>query len=131
MDSVKVLLVQTGGPDALLLSTLSRYGLRVVVGGSAAAALEIASRVAIRSIVADYRLSDRSGVWLLEQVRAKAPAIQRILVTDEPRLDLERLRDNGVCHGTLRRPFDPGRLLDLLAGVPIRTDLDVTPIVSP
>jgi len=128
--AMKVMLVQAGGPPGGLLGCLSRYGLRVVVGDSAAAALELVERVPLRAVVADYHLPDRSGVWLLRQVRDRLPGVQRILTVDEPRIDIDRLVSHGICHAGLRRPYDPTTMLDVLAGVPQREEFDETPVVG-
>lgn len=126
-----MLLVQAGGPGVRLLTALSRYGLRLVVGGNAVAAMEIAARIPLRAIVADYRLPDRSGVWLLQQMRIRHAEVQRVLVADDPRLDVSRLLENGICHAAMAHPFAPDALIDVLAGVPRHADRDDTPIVTP
>lgn len=127
---MKVLIVQSEGPSAGLLGSLSRYGVRILVGTSAATALEIANTVELRAIVADFRLIDRSGVWLLDQFRIQFPQTQRILSTDEPRIEPNRLVEHQICHMVLRRPYPPSVLLNALAGVPEHAHLDETPIIS-
>ncbi len=84
----------------------------------------------LHAAVAHYRLGDRSGVWLLDQVRSIQPKAQRILVADDPRIDSDRLRLHGIVHSCLPSGFLPARLADALGGVPDSLPVETTPIVS-
>ena len=124
------MLVQPGGAPPALLNSIGRYGFRVVVAASAEAALDVAGRFPFRAVVTTYRLSGRSGVWLFEQVRQLQPNAQRVLVVDDPRLDIARLLKRGICHTWVDAPLQAGRLLDRLAGVPDRAPEEATPVVD-
>lgn len=130
-DVRRVLVVQEGSASPGLLTGLARYGFRVVVAGGARAGNEIVQRVPLRAVVCAFRLAGRSGIWLLEQVRDLQPRAQRIMIIDDPRIDINRLRANDICHCAVTTPFKPARVLDLLAGVPDLTSMERTPIVSP
>jgi DNA-binding NtrC family response regulator len=125
-----VLLVQDGGPTPAVLSALARYGYRTLVAGGAHSGLAIAGRRELLAVVSTYRLCNRSGVWLFEELKALQPTAMRILAYDDPRLDVDRLVTAGVCHRVVGFPIVPSLLIDVLAGVPETAAVDRTPIVS-
>ena len=122
--------MQDGGPTRPVLSALARYGYRTLVAGGAHSGLAIAQRTELLAVVSTYRLSNRSGVWLFEELKGVQPSTMRVLCFDDPRLDIDRLVAARVCHAVVGFPIVPALLIDVLAGVPETAAVDRTPVVS-
>ena len=105
-------------PDVLagLRATLrryrSRYRFRFAVG--AAEAMRVLADEPVDVVISDMRMPGRSGVDLLEQVRADHPLAVRYILSGEAERELV-LRAIPVAHRWLSKPCDRDELLASLA----------------
>lgn len=95
----------------VLSDTLGRAGYTVVLAGTAAEALRLATDEEPALAILDLVLPDSDGIELLGQLRASWPALPAIIVTAyvEPRSIVEAMRRGAVDY--LGKPIDPDVLL--------------------
>lgn len=99
----------------ILSKVLMDAGFVVVTAETAAEALALAAHGDIAAAVIDYRLPDKSGLTLFEELRQRLPSVQAVLITSygSGQLQAEALRlgfaayldkplDNRVLIATLR-----------------------------
>jgi DNA-binding NtrC family response regulator len=127
---MKVLIVERGDPPRGVVGILARYGCGLAVVHDAEAGVELLQRIAVDVIVTRYHLAGRSGVWLLQRAARLQPTAMRVMVSDDPRVDVHRLRRNHVCHASLPFPYRPQMLIELLAGVPTSVTADDSSVVG-
>jgi DNA-binding NtrC family response regulator len=127
---MKVLIVERGDPPAGLVGVLARYGCGLALVHDAESAIAVLQRIVVDVVVTRYHLPDRSGVWLLQRAARMQPTAMRVMVSDDPRVDMIRLRRNYVCHASLSFPYRPQMLIELLAGVPSSVTSDDSSVVG-
>lgn len=127
---MKVLIVEPGDPRAGVVGILARFGCGLVVVHDAESAADLLHRIAVDVVVARYHLPRRSGVWLLQRAARLQQTAMRILVGDDPRLDLGKLRRSYVCHATLPFPYRPETLVELLVGIPSSVMVDDSSVMG-
>lgn len=117
-------------PNPALLAALGRAGHRVVVAGDVDSAIDLTSRLKLRTIVCADKIGSEDGVVLLERLRKLQPETRRILINSNPRRDLDALRERGLVHDSLPSLGSVDQLLDRIAGVPDTVTDEPTPVVS-
>jgi CheY-like chemotaxis protein len=127
---MKVLIVEPEDPPAGVVGLLARYGCGLAVVHDAESAIELLKRIAVDVVVARYRLPGRSGVWLMQRAARMQPTAMRVVVGDDPRLDIRRLRRNHVCHASLPFRYRAETLIELLAGVPSSVTADDSSVMG-
>ena len=130
MAAMKVMIVEPGDPPTGVVGILARFGCGLVLMHDAESAADLLGRIAIDVVVARYHLPGRSGVWLLQRAERVQPMAMRILVADDPRLDLGRLRGNGICHASLPYPYRPDMLIESLVGIPTSVTIDDSSVLG-
>jgi DNA-binding response OmpR family regulator len=106
----------------VLAELLELSGYRVVACGDAAAAMEAARRELPGLAMLDLHLPGRDGVWLVHALRdAGAPLSAVPIVLTSGSADAGEVAASlGVGH--LEKPFDAGRLLELVKSLLLRTE---------
>lgn len=126
----RLLLVEGQRPNPALLAALGRAGHRVVVAGDADSAIDLTSRLKLRTIICADKIGGEDGLVLLERLRKLQPDTRRILINSNPRRDLKALVERGLVHDSLPSLGSVDRLLDCIAGVPDTVTDEPTPVVS-
>ena len=99
-DAPKTVLITDDSRDEadLLAVALRRYGHNVILANSAAEALAILETQTVDLLVTDVFMPKMNGLALLEQVKAKHPALPVILITnyDKALSDAEAISKGAV-----------------------------------
>ncbi len=102
------LLLVDGEPEAR--SSL-RQGLAerfdIVEASNATDALALIDVRWFSIVLTSFELSDRDGVWLLEQVRERQPLARRVLMSKRGVPNVRGLRDAGVIELFMAKPVNP------------------------
>ncbi len=101
----------------VLAELLELSGYRVVSCGDAASGLEAARREPPALVMLDLHLPGRDGVWLVHALREAGPPLSTtpIVLTTGSADAREVAASLGVNH--LEKPFDAGRMLELVKGL--------------
>lgn len=91
---------------ALLASLLSSRGYRVLQAGSAAEGLEVMAAAQPELVLMDYRLPDRDGLSVLQEIKARYPASYVIMVTGMGSEELAVELMKAGASEYLLKPFD-------------------------
>ncbi len=125
-DPTATILLVDDEPGVLqaLQRTLSRFGFSVLTAESAEAAMallvhqeqeqaQVGNPARLPQVVlSDHRLQHMDGVSFLTQVRARWPAIQRVLITGFADLDaIERAVNEAGIYRFVNKPWDNMNLL--------------------
>lgn len=112
--SIRLLVVDD---DELVLGAYRRClacGFALDCAESAERALEIIEAGDFDAIVSDYQMPVRNGIWLLEQVRSRRPAMLRILTSGGPIGELGGCQRSGLVQYFLPKPVLRENLLSCL-----------------
>lgn len=102
---------------ALLASLLSSRGYRVLQAGSAAEGLEIMAASQPELVLMDYRLPDRDGLSVLQEIKARYPASYVIMVTGMGSEELAVEMMKAGASEYLLKPFDTRLLVERIDAV--------------
>ena len=94
-----------------------RKGIKVHKAYNAMEALERLEQIDVQVIISDYFMPGHDGVWLLAQVRAKYPRLQRILLTAGNRAsveDLSRSINEAGVHRFVSKPWSNEHLVQTI-----------------
>ena len=89
---------------------LRRAGYRVTTASSGAGAIECMTKAAFDVVLSDVRMPGMSGVQLLEQIKARDPDVEVILVTAYPELETAVHAIKTGAFDYLKKPFDETQL---------------------
>lgn len=105
--------------DTLLVSSIPNT--RCLQAASAADALDILRREKVDVIISDFKMPGMDGVRFLEQAKAIAPHVPRVLLTAFPDLDVAMDAINAAGVETfLTKPLDPKRVIQVVASAMAR-----------
>jgi len=113
---VRVLVVDDE-PDypRLLNIILSKEGFEVATAESASEALNVGAHFAPEVLIVDWMLNGtEDGLWIAEALRQEYPALQTILITGYPSLELEAQVKRLPATRFLAKPFTPADLIELV-----------------
>ena len=68
-----------------------------------------------RAILADFRLPDRDGVWLLDRVAVRSPYTWRVLMSTWSVPRVRALRDAGILQLFMAKPVQPTHVAQYFA----------------
>ncbi len=92
--------------------------VKVALGAEAALAhmdeLHASDGTLYDTVIVDFNMQGKNGAWLLQQVRAKYPSCERILVSGSSQLDLSPFLDPDLVDRFLEKPVE---IEDLIAAV--------------
>lgn len=115
-DPIRVLIVEDDASNSEVLSlVLEMAGHRVSTAATAKEALVRAAEDQPSVVLLDLGLPDGDGGSITAALRESLPAGARIIITSGTSVDAVEARRLGV-DGVLEKPFDPERLLAVLAG---------------
>ncbi|HTH14270.1 MAG TPA: response regulator [Spirochaetia bacterium] len=104
--------------DEITLSSLqdilASFGHEVLVARDQKSALEAVARRTIALFLFDLRLEGIDPVTLTQAVRERHPEVPVIAVTAYPREPLALAALDAGGHSLMRKPYEIGRILDLL-----------------
>jgi DNA-binding response OmpR family regulator len=110
-----LLLVEDDEPVRRALTrALRAEGVEVHEAGTAADALDLIEGDRYDAVVADYHLGGRDGASLLEELERHQPRTMRVLITGDETVEVKALRERGVFHLLLTKPFAVAALVDRL-----------------
>jgi CheY-like chemotaxis protein len=113
---LRVLIVEDDAANAEVLTlVLEMAGHRVTTAATAKEALVRAAADQPAVVLLDLGLPDEDGGNITVALRQSLPAGARIIITSGTSVDAAEARRLGV-DGVLEKPFDPERLLAVLAG---------------
>jgi DNA-binding NtrC family response regulator len=106
--------------DEITLSSLedilSTFGHQVVAAPDQATALEAIRTRSIDLFLFDLRLAGVDPVLLTQAIREVHPDLPVVAVTAYPREPLALAALDAGSHSLMRKPYEIGRILDLLGG---------------
>src|SRR5579864_1479273 len=97
----------------LMASTLRRRSLIVDLACDGQQALELLREGSYAVVLLDLLMPHVDGFAVLEALRSKKDAPVVLVITGADRSVLDRL-DTRKIHGTIRKPFDPEEVADLV-----------------
>ncbi len=104
----------------LLAMALRVEGFEVATAHNGARALEELDRAPADVIVTDLFMPDKDGIETIEEIRRKHPAAKIVAMSGWQSLQgpdyLDVAREIGAV-GTLRKPFEPAELIDIVRKV--------------
>ena len=107
-------------PDLLRLFSLwLRGSCASAVARDAVSALTMLAEQSFDAIVTDYDMPGHTGLWLLERVRERAPAIRRVLMSGTERASFRAAIDSGLVAMFVQKPLDRGSFLQALRVGPL------------
>lgn len=91
-------------------------GLECLIAPSGAEGLRILAKGGVDMVISDYKMPEMNGLRFLEQARAMAPHVPRLLMTAFPHLEvaIEAINEARV-EVFLTKPLDPDKLLKVVA----------------
>jgi CheY-like chemotaxis protein len=118
LSGVRVLVVDDDEDTRFLLElVVGHAGARVITASSAHDAIEAVPDADV--VVTDYSMPGNTGLWLLERVQERTPAIPVIMVTGYAD-SLGKQITQAPFARVLRKPIDPWQVCDTIADV-VRT----------
>ncbi|MFO1052458.1 MAG: sigma-54 dependent transcriptional regulator [Planctomycetota bacterium] len=113
-SSQRAVLVVDDEPDLVETSVffLRRAGYRVQSATSGRAALEALGAASFDVVVSDVRMPEMNGVRLLEEIKARDPDVEVILVTGYPEIETAVKAIKTGAFDYLKKPFDEAQLLE-------------------
>lgn len=104
--------------EAEIRSVLSRWltaaGHKTTEAPDSQAALSALATADAHVVICDVRMPGRDGLWLVDEIRRRFPAIGLLFATGETRLPPSSTLQDGVVAYVLK-PFDREKLLDAVA----------------
>jgi DNA-binding NtrC family response regulator len=89
---------------------LASLPVQLKTAASAADALAEVDAHGSDIVITDHDMPGQSGVWLLQEVRARLPGTKRILMSGRDIHDIEKHLASGLVHRFLAKPIDPQTL---------------------
>jgi len=94
---------------------LRRQGYTVTTASSPQQALELCEENAFPVVLSDFRMPQKTGTELLEEIKHKNPQTLGIILSGYADMDtVEAALESGTVHKFLEKPWDETKLLDVL-----------------
>jgi CheY-like chemotaxis protein len=115
LSGIRVLVVDDDEDSRDLMElVVAHAGARVITASSARDAVEAVADADV--VVTDFSMPDHTGLWLLERVQERTPAIPVIMLTGYAEFLGKRLTEAPFAR-VLRKPIDPQQVCDTIAEV--------------
>jgi DNA-binding NtrC family response regulator len=106
--------------DPVVLASCRRVlqaeGFEVAVAADAEAALAIVEGESFDLILVDVKMPGRGGIWLIQEIKERRPAVPVIAISGYPTADtVADVFAQGVS-GFVAKPFTPDELLEAVRG---------------
>jgi len=111
----KILIADDDSTFCLMLQKfLSKHDLEVSVTGTVSQALSMLDRTSFDLVLSDYRLPDKNGIDLLEEIVRRKSRVHVIIMTSygDIRLAVKAIKTGAYDYIT--KPINPGELLELV-----------------
>ena len=93
---------------------LSEAGYEVLTANSFAGSVAILSRTRVNLVITDLRLSDASGLDVIQHIKKTSPEIEVILMTGYGSVDITIEAIKAGAYYYLEKPYSPDRLFTLV-----------------
>ncbi len=101
----------------ILCKVLADAGFAVAIAETAAEALAVAANGTVTAAIIDYRLPDKSGFALFEELRRRQPQLPAVLITSYGSAQLREEALRLGFHAYLDKPLDNRALITTLRAV--------------
>ena len=117
--TVKRLLIADDDPDIrqMLRDRLTAAGYAVTIAGDGHEALTLLQNEEFEGIILDIGMPRMSGLDVLSEIHAKKSTVPIIMITAASSEERALLALQSGAHAYLLKPFDPGRLIELVEQV--------------
>lgn len=93
---------------------LGRRKMEITAVPTALDALKLLRMGEFDAIIADYKMPEHDGVWLMRQVAQGHPNVVRILMSGYEIPDIEYIQQQGIVHHWAQKPIEMQELLGFL-----------------